>query len=110
MGSKLRPQGNFPRDSRGLPAVPNQPLHLANIWYRAGSGLLLGGAIAFRIAPGQAREFPHAIPLLEHLPGVPMWVGGDRGYNKPWLSRAHLEHGRGARHPTAAPRGTRSVP
>jgi hypothetical protein len=33
-----------------------------------------GRAIAFRIAPGQAHELPHAIPLLEKLPGVPMWV------------------------------------
>ena len=27
-----------------------------------------GLAIAFRIAPGQAHELPHAIPLLEQLP------------------------------------------
>src|ERR671916_430368 len=39
-----------------------------------------GHAIAFRIAPGQAHELPHAIPLLEQLPGVPMWAVGDRGY------------------------------
>jgi hypothetical protein len=39
-----------------------------------------GHAIAFRIAPGQAHELPHAIPLLEQLPGVPTWVVGDRGY------------------------------
>ena len=39
-----------------------------------------GRTIAFRIAPGQAHELPHAIPLLEQLPGVPMWVVGDRGY------------------------------
>ncbi len=40
-----------------------------------------GRAIAFRIAPGQAHELPHAIPLLERLPGVPKWVVGDRGYS-----------------------------
>jgi len=40
----------------------------------------LGRAIAFRLAPGQAHELPHAIPLLEQLPGVPTWVVGDRGY------------------------------
>ena len=40
----------------------------------------LGRAIAFRIAPGQAHELPQAIPLLESLPGVPLWVVGDRGY------------------------------
>ncbi|MDB5315996.1 MAG: family transposase [Rhodospirillales bacterium] len=39
-----------------------------------------GRAVAFRIAPGQAHELPHAIPLLEALPGVPGWVVGDRGY------------------------------
>jgi hypothetical protein len=30
-----------------------------------------GRAIAFRIAPGQAHELPHAIPLLDQLSGVP---------------------------------------
>ena len=39
-----------------------------------------GRAIAFRIAPGQAHELPHAVPLLDRLPGVPKWVVGDRGY------------------------------
>ena len=39
-----------------------------------------GRAVAFRIAPGQAHELPHAIPLLDQLPGVPKWVVGDRGY------------------------------
>ena len=40
-----------------------------------------GRAIACRIAPGQAHELPHAIPLFDRLPGVPKWVVGDRGYN-----------------------------
>ena len=40
-----------------------------------------GRAVAFRIAPGQAHELPYAIPLLEELPGVPLWVIGDRGYS-----------------------------
>ncbi|MBB3951476.1 hypothetical protein GGQ76_002774 [Aureimonas jatrophae] len=39
-----------------------------------------GGAIAFRIAPGQAHELPHAVPLLDRLTGVPKWVVADRGY------------------------------
>ena len=39
-----------------------------------------GRAIAFRIAPGQAHELPHAVPLLATLPGVPRWVVADRGY------------------------------
>ena len=47
-----------------------------------------GHAIAFRIAPRQAHELPHAIPLLEQLPGVPTWVVGDRGYT----SHAFREH------------------
>ncbi len=38
-----------------------------------------GRAIAFRIAPGQAHELPHAVPLLDRLPGVPKWVVADRG-------------------------------
>ena len=47
-----------------------------------------GHAIASRIAPGQAHELPHAIPLLEQLPSVPTWVVGDRGYT----SHAFREH------------------
>jgi transposase len=47
-----------------------------------------GRAIAFRIAPGQAHELPHAIPLLEQLLGVPICVVGDRGYT----SHAFREH------------------
>ena len=30
-----------------------------------------GRAIAFRVAPGQAHGLPHAVPLLDRLPGVP---------------------------------------
>ena len=40
-----------------------------------------GRAIAFALAPGQAHELPHAVPLLATLPGVPLWVVGDRGYS-----------------------------
>jgi transposase len=47
-----------------------------------------GRAIAFRIAPGQAHEWPHAVPLLDRLPGVPRWVVADRGYS----SHAFREH------------------
>jgi transposase len=39
-----------------------------------------GRAIAFRLAPGQAHELPHAVPLLDRLPRVPRWVVADRGY------------------------------
>ena len=55
----------------------------------------LGRAVAFIVAPGQAHELPHAIPLLDRLPGVPKWVVGDRGYT----SHAFRQHiwGRGAR-------------
>ena len=48
----------------------------------------LGRAVAFRIAPGQAHELPHAIPLLEQPPSVPTWVVGDRGDT----SHAFREH------------------
>lgn len=48
----------------------------------------LGRAVAFVLAPGQAHELPSAIPLLERLPGVPMWVVADRGYS----SHAFREH------------------
>ena len=39
-----------------------------------------GRAVAFRLAPGQAHERPHAGPLLAALPGVPRRVVADRGY------------------------------
>src|SRR3954468_6781245 len=42
----------------------------------------LGRAVAFILAPGQAHELPHAIPLLERLPGVPQWVVADRGLSR----------------------------
>lgn len=47
-----------------------------------------GRAIGFRLAPGQAHELSHAVPLLAQLPGVPKWVVGDRGYT----SHAFREH------------------
>src|SRR3954453_4259972 len=48
----------------------------------------LGRAVAFILAPGQAHELPHAVPLLERLPGVPQWVVADRGFS----SHAFREH------------------
>ena len=55
----------------------------------------LGRAVAFIVAPGQAHELPHAIPLLDRLPAVPKWVVADRGLS----SHAFREHiwERGAR-------------
>jgi transposase len=47
-----------------------------------------GRAVAFRLAPGQAHELPHAVPLLARLPRVPRWVVADRGY----ASHAFREH------------------
>ncbi len=47
-----------------------------------------GRAIAFRIAPGQAHELPHAVPLLDSLPGLPKWIVADRGYS----SHAFRDH------------------
>ena len=48
--------------------------------------------MAFRIAPGQAHELPHATRLLDRLPGVPKWVVTDRGYS----SHAFRQHVRDA--------------
>jgi transposase len=48
----------------------------------------LGRAIAFVLAPGQAHELPHALALIDQLPGVPKWVVADRGYS----SHAFREH------------------
>ncbi len=47
-----------------------------------------GYAIAFRLAPGQAHELSHAVPLMVYLPGVPKWVVADRGYT----SQAFRQH------------------
>ena len=44
--------------------------------------------MAFVLAPGQAHELPHAVALLNCLPGVPKWVVADRGYS----SHAFREH------------------
>ena len=49
---------------------------------------MLGHYLAFRIAPGQAHELPHVLPLLERLPDVPSWVVAVRGYT----SHAFREH------------------
>ncbi len=48
----------------------------------------LGRAIAFMLAPGQAHELPHAVPLLDRLPQVPRRVVADRGYS----SHSFREH------------------
>jgi transposase len=65
-----------------------------------------GRAIAFRLAPGPAHELPHAVPLLDTLPGVPRWVVADRGYS----SHCFREHvwGMGAR--PAIPTKKREAP
>jgi transposase len=62
-----------------------------------------GRAVAFRIAPGQAHELPHAVPLLDRLPAAPRWVVADRGY----ASHAFRDHvwSRGAR-PAIPPKRT----
>jgi transposase len=49
----------------------------------------LGRAVAFILAPGQAHELPHAVPLLDRLPGVPKWVVADRGLSS-HAFRAHI--------------------
>ncbi len=68
----------------------------------------LGRAVAFILAPGQAHELPHAVPLLERLPGVPKWVVADRGLSSHafrehvWSLGAHLEPGRSPGDPLQA--------
>ena len=39
-----------------------------------------GRAVAFALAPRQAHELPIAPGLLDCLPDVPGWGGGDRGF------------------------------
>jgi transposase len=51
-----------------------------------------GRAVAFRLAPGQAHELPHAVPLRDRLPGVPLWVVADRGYSSHSF-RQHIRQG-----------------
>jgi len=48
----------------------------------------IGRAVAFVLVPGQEHELPHAIALLDKLPGVPKWEVADRGYS----SHAFREH------------------
>ena len=40
-----------------------------------------GRAVAFSLAPGQAHELPHAIPLLARLPGISQ-IDDDLPYGK----------------------------
>jgi len=42
----------------------------------------IGRAVAFVLAPGQAHELPHAMPVLDRMPGVPKWVVAYRGYSR----------------------------
>src|SRR3954463_6723413 len=49
----------------------------------------LGRAVAVILAPGQAHELPHAVPLLDRLPGVPKWVVADRGLSS-HVFREHI--------------------
>jgi len=41
------------------------------------------------LAPGQAGELPHAVPLLDRLPRVPRWIVADRGYTS-HAFRSHI--------------------
>ena len=40
----------------------------------------IGKAIALIPAQGEDHELPHAILLLDKLPGIPKWVVADRAY------------------------------
>nr|WP_322100076.1 transposase [Geminicoccus roseus] len=68
-GGTRRPAGEAPGRSRG--GHGTKACVIAD-----GSGR----AVAFSLAPGQAREPPQAIGLLERLPGVPRRVVADHGY------------------------------
>lgn len=46
-----------------------------------------GRPVDFRVAPGQAHEFPHALSLLDQLPGVPRSVVADRSYSSTACAR-----------------------
>src|SRR4051794_38062986 len=71
----------------------------------------LGRAVAFILAPGQAHELPHAVPLLERLPGGPKWVGRTGVMPcQPRLSRAHLVPGRARRSRPRRSRPSRTKP
>ena len=48
-----------------------------------------GRAVAFTVAPGQTHELPQAIPLLDALAGVPLWVVAGRGSSS-HVFREHL--------------------
>lgn len=65
-----------------------------------------GRAVAFRLAPGQAHELPHAVPLLGRLPGVPLWVVADRGYS----SNSFRQHIRDAGAKPAVPAKRNEAP
>ena len=41
------------------------------------------------LAPGQAHELPHPVPLLDRLPRMPKWVVADRGYTS-HAFRSHI--------------------
>lgn len=49
-----------------------------------------GRVIAFLIAPAQAHEPAHAVPLLDWLPGMPEWVVTDHGYSSHYF-RQHIQ-------------------
>ena len=74
-----------------------------------------GRAVAFALAPGQAHELPHAVPLLARLPDVPLWVVADRSLSghalreHVWGSR-HASNRRAARHPSEGERGAGRLP
>jgi transposase len=52
-----------------------------------------GRAVAFSLAPGPAHELRFALPLLACLPGVPLWLVGDRIYSSHALRQAIWDTG-----------------
>lgn len=69
-----------------------------------------GRAVAFVLAPGQAHELRFALPLLDSLPGVPLWVAGDQIYSSHSQRQAVWDRGARQAIPTTSTDGALACP
>ena len=109
------PEGGQCRQKRGSAAERDhrEALGQSRGGYGAKACVITDGSgrtTAFWLAPGQAHELPHAVPLLDQLPGVRMWIVGDRGYTSHSFRAPIWERGCTASDRAAAPRGARRLP